>query len=300
MYIEAESADDAVVKVQNACDRSWVMNLTVSFPMEISIEPAGTLKAHRADAERWQEKVPPADFFFNHGQFMHAHGDPLKYLINELQVKGTSNRALISLVNSEPIFDSGDGPLPSFMLVQVGLTSSSKELLFVSAYYRALETTAFLPLNVAELTLIAERIANSIPEIKRAQVTMHAFRAHAQPGFRALKRSGLDMASGPEISDLVSSGNVTELSRLLKDKSAPATIIETSGLTSLQQEVALAGWSAALVDQLDLAIGTLTRLKTLRSGGSHADRIEETQRQLTDRLYKAADMVTKEKIAGAR
>jgi len=270
------------------------MNLTVTFPMTLPASTHGVLAAHRQDALNWQSAKRPNPLFFNHGEYMHAHGDPLEYLISHLKDKATSNRACISLVDSGPIVRSGDGVLPSFMLVQIGFEEEIRSVLHVTAYYRALEVTAFLPLNITELALIAEAVADGIPSITDAVVTMHSFRAHAQHGFRAHQRARLDMATPAMIHKLVEERSVGELRELLSEKSAPATIIEESGLSTLRMEIAQAGWADELVVEVDLAISALTRLKSVRAAGTHGEWIEGIQQQLTIHLLRAAELIERE------
>jgi len=295
VYIESDSPGDAINKVLEACARADVVNLTVNFPMTLPASSTGVLAAYRGDAADWQARDRPNSLLFNHGEYMHAHGDPMNYLIEHLRQKQTSNRACIVLVDSGPIVSSGDGPLPSFMLVQVGFQGAAQDVLYVTAYYRALEVTSFLPLNITELALIAETIADGIPAINRAVVTIHAFRAHAQAGFRAHQRAQLDMDTADEIRALVQNRSLREISERLREKSAPASIIEDSGLTTLHLEVEQAGWSDELLNELGHALGALTRLRSVRTVGTHGEWIEKIQAQVTDHLLKAAELVESSK-----
>jgi hypothetical protein len=292
--VDADSAEGAISEAQRLCDSGPVMNLTLTFPMTPGASREGFLASYREDALRWQSKVAPGDLFFNHGNYMHADGEPIDYLVRELTFKPTSNRACISLVDSKPIYASGDGRLPSFMLVQVGFREGTRDPLHITAYYRALETTAFLPLNVTELSLIADEIADHLPSINKILVTIHAFRAHSIPGFRAHLRCRLDMASSAEIHDWVEGRELDDLASMLIEKAAPATIIEDSGLSTLREEVGLAGWSTEFVNTLDLALSALTRLRTKRAAGTHEESIARTQSELDDHLYKAASLIVNE------
>ncbi|WP_345761684.1 hypothetical protein [Diaminobutyricibacter sp. McL0608] len=294
MHIDKDTPEEAVAEAVRICSTEVVMNLTLSFRMELPATSSGLLSTFREEAERWQESRRPQSLHLNHGEYMYAHGDWLDSIEGELRRKPSSNRACVSLVNSAPIFASGDGPLPSFMLVQFGFSGPARDTLYVTSYYRALEVTAFLPLNVTEMALVAERLADRFPSIERAEVTMHSFRAHANHGFRAHQRSKLDMATPTQIHRWVVDRNYSELADLLQEKSAPASIIEDSGLTILWNEAQSAGWQNELLDELERALGLLTALRTMREVGTHENRIDSLQRQLTERLLRCAEMIRHE------
>ncbi|MFF9564356.1 hypothetical protein ACF1AJ_13515 [Leifsonia sp. NPDC014704] len=291
----ANTPDEAIAKATRVCDNGVAMNLTISFPMEVPASNVGLLASFREEAKQWQRATRPTPLHLNHGEYMYSHGDWLEFVTTELRNKPTSNRACVSLVDSAPIFASGDGPLPSFMLLQVGFNGPSRDTLYVTSYYRALEVSAFLPINVTEMALIADQIADRFPSIARAEVTMHAFRAHSNPGFRALQRNKLDMAGRTRVHNLVVDGRHEEIAELLEEKSAPASIIEDAGLTILRDEAQASGWSNDLLDELDRAISALTRLRQARSAGTHEIQIENLQRQLSEHLLRCAEMVRNER-----
>lgn len=294
MLLEAAGPEEAITAARRACADHDVMNMILTFPMELPASDSLPLSPFANDARDWQSAQKKVQHFFNHGEYMHSFGDPGEYLVRELRQKPTSNRAVISLVNGAQIYTSGDGILPSFMLVQVGLPKDATDVLHVTAYYRALEVTAFLQINITELALIAESIADQLAWVERAQVTIHAFRAHSKPGSTALTRSEIDVLSADEIRELVENRDLARIADLLRDKSAPASIIEDSGLASLSLEAAAATWSPELIAELDGASLKLLKLKQLRESATHGDRVEKMERAYADHLIRAADLVIKE------
>lgn len=289
--IRTDSPGEAAEQAKIACADAPVMNLVLSFPMSLPASSKGFLAAFREEALLWQSSVRPNVLQMSHGEYMHAHGDPIEYLTSELKAKGTSNRACISLVDSKPIMESGDGRLPSFMLLQVGFYGPKRDVLFLSAYYRALEVSAFLPINITEMALIAESIAQKIPSVTDVDITMHAFRAHLVEGFRAHRRSKIDTVSRTRIHEMVQGRDAHGIAKLLIEKSAPESIIEVAGLVALRIEVESAGWSSDVQDELDRAISAMTRLKTVRESGTHEVSIDELQAELTARLATAAELI---------
>lgn len=275
------------------------MNLILSFPMRLPATESGVLANFVEEAGRWQNPVRPSILEFNHGEYMHRHGDPIAYLAAELKKKLTSNRAVISLVDTEPIFRSGDGPLPSFLLLQAGFDERRRDVLCITAYYRALEVSRFLPMNITEIALIAERLADEMPLFAEVEITMHAFRAHSVPGNSGHERSRLDLASATQIHDLVEKRDYKKIAELLRNKAAPASIIVSSGLTTLRLEVEGAGWPEPVLTELDRGVAALDRLRIVRVNGTHGASPDGVQRQVTESLHAAADLV--EQLAkGAR
>lgn len=287
----ASSPGEAASRAKEECANGPVVNLIISFPIDLQAPAGDFLATYREQAALWQEPIRPNVLHFSHGEYMHAYGDPIEYLVNELKSKPSSNRALVVLVDTKPIVTSGDGQLPSFMLLQVGFQGSGRDILYVTSYYRALEVSKFLPINMAEMGLIAEGVAARIPSIERADVTMHAFRAHVLNEFRTHRRSRLDMAAPTRIHVLVRDRRLEDLANMLVEKSTPESIVEDSGLTTLRTELEDSGWAEGILLELDRAISALTRLRTARESGTHERLIAHLQDQLTTHLTRSAELI---------
>jgi hypothetical protein len=292
--ITATTPAEAISEVQRACEDGEIMNLTVSFPMQLPASTSLALQPFREEALRWQAPTRHNSLVFNHGEYMHAHGDPIGLLEGELKRKATSNRACLSLVSSESIFSSEDGILPSFLLVQAGFSGPTRDLLYMTAYYRALEVSSFLAVNITELALMAEGLADRLPWFDRVMVTMHAFRAHSKPGFTAHRRSSLDRSTPAQLHALVEQGDLRRISEMLREKSAPASIIDDSGLTALRIEAEEAGWSAEVQVALDKAISALRRLKSIRAAATHGHWVDRVEQEFSAHVNRAAQLVSEE------
>jgi len=296
IHLEAGGPGDAITKTQELCSENHVLNLVLTFPLAIAETNLGVLATYRAEALLWQEKVRPRELEFNHGEYMYAYGDPLEYLITQLTIKPTSNRACISVVGNNEILTSGDGALPSFLLLQVGFDGPRRDVLHLTAYYRALEVTAFLPFNIAELALISETISRRIPAIETINVTIHAFRAHSVPGNSVHHKSRIDVATPDEIHAWVVKNDTDRISDLLEEKSRPASIVNSSGLVALRVEFEQAQWSYEVRRKLDAAIAALAVLQMMRESDTHGDRISATQNEVTGLLRSLAEMVANEPL----
>lgn len=291
-FLVSSSAGQAITSAQEACEAGPVMNMILQFPVDLPGSSTGVLHAYREEAMRWQDPITPDNQYFNHGSYMYAHANPIDYLAAELKRKASSNRACLSLVDTEAITRSGDGKLPSFMLLQMGFADGSRNEVHITAYFRALEVSAFLPVNITELVLIAEAVASKIPSISRALVTIHAFRAHFIADFHKHERFRIDTIDPSEIQKLVQARNKVELVSMIKDKASPATLIETTGLNILRIELDQAAWGSDVSTELRGAIEDLTHLQTLRESGTHEPSINAMQRQVTERLRLAADLLS--------
>ena len=113
-------------------------------------------------------------------------------MIKELKNKEDSNRAVISLIDSKKIIGTGDKPIPSFLILQFSFENSKRKLI-CAAYYRALEVSRFLPINIAEICLIIDQLQSAFGGIEEFQLTIHAFLAKIIPNFNCLKVAEIDL-----------------------------------------------------------------------------------------------------------
>ncbi|WP_369045767.1 hypothetical protein [Sinomonas sp. P10A9] len=289
--IVASSPGAAAALVKDLCSNGEVMNLVLSMTVALPILNDPFLKVHLKAARDWQAEKRPPGLHISHGEYMHKYGNSIDYIVEELKRKPTSNRACISLVDTGAIRDSGDDALPSFLLLQAGFDRASDEALLITAYYRALEVSEFLPINLAEMCLIAQTISERIPSVSSLNLTVHAFRAHIVNGFRAHKRSLIDIVSVDEIQTWVQEDNVQKLSDLLIEKSRPETIIESTGLINLRIVLENEGWSPDIRAALDQAILVQSEVRTRRANGSHTSSITDCQTRLTAQLENVARLI---------
>lgn len=274
------------------CEDDPVLNLILSVRAPLGQRTEAFLEAYRSDAEDWQAETKPARLFINHGEYLHRNGDWLRGIVSQLRDKPSGNRACATLARTDELLTSGDAPVPSFLLIQAGFEPSTQTVLYLTAYYRALEVNSFLPINLAEMDLIARSIAEAIPSIAILDLTIHAFRAHSIPGFVPLIRSTIDTVTSDVISEVAISGDGATLSTWIADKAKPGSVIEVDSLAFLATEMENAVWSLPkaeaqrlpLVTDLRAAISTLSQLRTARERGTHAATIERLQDRALDEL----------------
>ncbi|MCI1012637.1 hypothetical protein HWE04_02150 [Herbaspirillum sp. C7C2] len=175
----------------------------------------------------WQQKNVPPDLIINHGSYI---GDGVEGIASELQNKSTSNRALYSLINTKDISQSGDMPIPSFMVFQCGLEGG---VLYCSAYFRALEVSNFLRINLEEMRLNLCTILKKI-DATLVRITVFAFSAYNRPNQSTLDKPKLDQLKTVALLDLLDNDR-GYVATLLKEKAREATFIEVEKLEIISE-----------------------------------------------------------------
>jgi hypothetical protein len=274
---------------RTACKAGPITNFLIEGRYDIEVLDDRFLSTYRPQAQAWQSKARPAALYISHGEYIHRHGDGIQYLIDQLVKKPTGNRAIISLIDMKDLIGSEDDPRPSFMIFQAGFESGNKALLHVTTYYRALEVSRFLPINLAETCLILKKIQEHIPEVRQFHLLIHAFRAYQDPDFNCLVRSALDVTEPAAIESAIKKMEVRKIHEWLHSKLAAATVVETDALTLLRDAIGNANdYPETLLSQLNAAILELGRLATLRRTGSHVELLPEVKaradRHLTDAM----------------
>lgn len=288
----------AAERARKLCESKPVENLVISLDVTLPACGDGFLRTYIEEARLWQARSRPASLHFSHGEFMHSAGDPLEFLVQELRRKPTGNRACVVLADNKTIAESGDGRLPSFMLLQVGRSSDRSSLLMLSAYFRALEVSEFLPVNLAELAIVADGIQMAIPDFSAASIAIHAFRAHELKDFRRHTRSALDMATDSEMQTLIARRDTGTLAGWMHEKAQPETIIELGGVARLAMLAPSAGWHTGTVDSIEKAMSALTKLAFARESATHGATLTNLQAAVSDAFRRAATLLSAE--SGAR
>lgn len=301
MIISASSLGDCVSQAVDLCANQTQMNLVIESRIPVPTRDE-FIMAYRDKARDWQASARPRHLKFNHGEYIFRHGDALAFLENELSRKATSNRACISLVDGRDIMGSGDGALPSLMIIQAGFQPSSQETLYVTAYFRALEVQQFLPINLAELTLLADRLASRFPTISHADLTLFAFRAHLNPGFGTHMVAEIDQATRDDIVTAVGHGVSRKkwdtVTAWLVDKRRRESVIDTQGLATLATELGSTGTptgprgpgeaeAGRAASAVAAAVAELTQLEVARSNGTHGSTLDTLQQTFEEHLDEA-------------
>lgn len=293
----ATSAGECVKHAVAVCTTGPQMNMALRLRLPTPTSDS-LIDTYRKDAEAWQAEHRPTDLKFNHGEYLHRHGDAVGQIIGELRKKSTSNRACTTLISASDIAASGDGVLPSFVALQAGFQQASQQVIYLTAYFRALEVGHFLPINLAELALIADRLAENFPTVGTAEITLFAFRAHLNSGFGVHRIAKLDTLAEVEVAELVNtaitSGNWSSIVDLLTEKRSRESIVNAYGVALLNDAFETSrstGHSADLdvklrhiTRLLGSTLETMKRLAAARAKGTFGPTLEKLQEIYEDQL----------------
>ncbi len=181
-----------------------VSNLILTGNFPISEIHTKFVTNNLGKAMEWLKFPCPENLEFNHGDYIEKYLQPDKngvdFLISELKQKSDTNRACWSLLTMEDLVQKDiDKSIPSFMVLQVGL-SHDKKILEVCAYYRALEVYNFLPINIGEACIVIKKIIEThIFPLSHFSLTIHAFNAYNDPEFSCLEKAEIDYIDEMEI-----------------------------------------------------------------------------------------------------
>jgi hypothetical protein len=185
----------------------------------------------------WQETSDvPESLYYNHGQYMKSKDTTaMDFVIEELNSKATSSRAIIPLINFNNVIKSGDSFLPSFDVVQFGFCNDEKLCLYITLYLRALEVNHFLKINLCEIYLMCKKIKDKIRSVKTVDVTILAFRAQYKEKFGCFKKAEIDKKTKAEIT--ISLKDNKDLKSIIKwlveKKDFSETVVESKGIQNL-------------------------------------------------------------------
>lgn len=242
-------------------------------------------------AEKWRASDEvPSNLIINHGKYI---GEGLDHIIYELVNKPSSNRALYSLIDQDDILDSGDAPIPSFMIFQCAIDS---DILYCTAYFRALEIANFFRINLEEMRLNMCEILNK-KSVSKVRLSVFAFSAYNKPDQVPLEKAQIDFMTAIDIMDLYDSepGRIPEL---LEMKAKVTTVIYLEGLEAIKGWLAPtreAKWPTllnvpAINTRVDDAISIGKELQLLRRSNSHDPRVD----QVSEDFVKAIKLIAEE------
>lgn len=260
-------------------------NLKVSFGIELTKDTQ--LPNVSEDANDWQSIKKPENLHFSHGEFIGEEG--YNHLVTELKNKRDSNRAILSLISQEHIINSGDKPIPSFMIFQCGLEGDE---LYVTTYFRALEINKFLPINLEEFRLIIAHINREIVDIKKINLNIIAFRAYNNSEQSTLKRFKIDIMKQHKLL-LYMQSDPNRILSMLKEKMEESTVGENSGFINLLDIIEDEEMNRSIVDcfkqplirsSLLNCISKSNQLSEQRSRTSHNQSIRELNSQIKESL----------------
>lgn len=268
------------------------LNFSGKFRFSTDLLAQTQFPESEALARDYQSVEPPKALHFSHGQYIGEQGIP--NLIEQLKVKQNSNRAIISLISQQDIFNSEDSPIPSFMVIQCAIED---RMLFITTYFRALEVSEFLKVNLEEIRMIALEVYKELLSFNEVALNLIAFRAYHQPGMNVLLKCKLDQLDAVKILLLLQT-NPQSIPDLLKEKATHSTVISTDSLLILKRIITDDEVRAGLPfeidamrmkDLLDAAIAAGEALSAIRAKASHHPEIATKTQEFNGFITQAAE-----------
>lgn len=253
-------------------------------------------------AQQWLKDEVPKTMYYNHTLHMNkGEIDGLDYIIEELNRKATSSRAIIPLVNINEVINSEDNFLPSLDIFQFGFNTDEKNELFFTLYLRALEVNNFFKINICEVYLITKSLIEKFRSIKDINLTIFAFRAQYKEKFGCFQKAEIDSLDESDIMIMVMEQNISSLEQLLINKfSLFETVIIIDGVEKLLRCINKYNdrydknfYRSDLIEKIKLILDLFYKLKKLRRSTSIYQDIEIVEQKLKDEFPKLLE-ITKE------
>ena len=301
--IQAMSFADLIREANDACSAGPMSTLILCVSSEIDELSSPAISANKEIALKWQATTPASDMYITHGQFIDA-GDisGRKYICKQLKARPDGSRACISLLGMTDIINPGtpQGLIPSFMLLQVGFDNVDQNKLLVSASFRALEVTKFLPQNLDEICDILEEVIESQPDVESFELTIFAFRAYSIPNFRCLTKPAIDTVSPVDIVTAAMEKDIKRIAEWIDSIRLTTDSIESSeGLKLLLESLVSVSskdeweYPKDLIVSLRSAVEAVEKMMKVRQvSAAYSRRIKRLREQLRDFLNRAVDSLS--------
>lgn len=288
MIINYKEVDSFEVVAEDACQEITAHKYLSNYVLAYQITKENLFKNKLLDVEQeaknWALEERPNHHFFSHGEYRVGG---LNYIADELKRKPTSNRALYSLINQTDITDSGDKPIPSFMVFQCLLDEDNKDL-FVTVYFRALEISTFLRVNLEEIRQNLVHIYEQSISFERVKLLLIAGRAHHSPGQLPLKRPEIDVLTPYQLIRKLQD-SPSELRDLIVEKAQTQSVICYESLEIIKEFLEEEGKMPLMINEVKKSIELSQELERYRKEGSHSTRIMEATEALKETLLALAE-----------
>jgi len=310
--IEKDTLFNLWHKTKSVCETSKKISnliITGTFPFtEINSE---WIQNFKGKAKEWQDPIRPNHLVLNHGEYIDRYKKKfdksgLEYIIEELKTKADSNRACWSLFDMNTLIDSGDKSIPSFIVLQVGISDDNKTLL-MTAYYRALEVSKFLPINIAESCLIAEELQKAFSyQFEKLSLTIHTFNGYSKEHFSCLEKAEIDLldegdimleimshtSSKKWISERLSNKKETKESRIIPDGiDLLLKSIEKYNLKSKKNGLASFSYSQNIILGLESISKNIKEYNSIVYSSTYADEAKAKYDEIIDYIDKILDIL---------
>jgi len=277
------------VVVQDAiaeCNASPQFNLVLAYELPIDVLKSQFVAAHRAQAEKWLSDPPPRDLFFSHAQFYRGkHGTD--YVLGELERRKMGRRAILAMIDMDTILDSANRSVPAFSLLQFAIDGN---VVYATAYFRALEVGVFLPSNLTEIAIHCEAIHRRFASITTIRLFVLAFRGYCEPDFHCLEKLPIDAQPPGIIGVAVADHQYEKLRTWLSDKRRVESVVQMQGIEEMLTAVKAAAKPYPRDFQLGLerAVASLRAFSELRYQLNEGSQVDEARERfdidLTDTL----------------
>lgn len=290
-YSKIDTLEDIVVEASSIEQNQSSFNNILSYEFNVNIIKK-ELSDVTSEAQMWAEEKCPKELYINHGSYIK---DGLEHIINELRNKPSSNRALFSLISQKDISGSGDNAIPSFMIFQ---TSIEDDILYCTTYFRALEVSKFLRINIEEIRLKLSEIYRQLPNFAKVRLVIFAFRGYNNPNISPLKKSRIDLMHAIDIYKILED-KPNELYDLIKEKAQESTIIELQPLIDMEKALNVIPSEKApsniilIKCILAKSIKYGEELSEARTKHSHHDLVDQKKSEFSESLYKLANEFNK-------
>lgn len=272
LFRKVDKLEQILDDAEQACKTDAVYQFTMAYTLPISILNSDFVEVKAAQASAWMAEKPPKELHFSHGQYYEGEKGTA-YVIKELKKRETSRRALLSLISMKDIFNSHDNPLPAFLLLQFGIDNNT---LYVCAYFRALEVSEFLKINLVEICLHSRRIRDQFPKLKQIQLLIVAFRAYSEPEFFCLQKAAMDRLPPGSVAVAVTNKKISQLIEWLQEKRKVESIVVTDGMEELVNaiELNIVKYSPEILTTLRMALSILEEIRKHRETASEGDHLK--------------------------
>ena len=285
IYEEVAELSEIIEKSKSLIEGEYQLNFNLQTKFNIEILTNETFLYEAKLAKDFQNSEKPDHLYINHGDFIKENG--VRNLIEELKKKKNSNRALLSLINQEDIIDSNDEPIPSLMIVQCSIEEGNK--LYFTFYFRALEVSKFLKINLEEMRIIINQIKEEFIDLREVYLDVFAFRAYINENINPLIKTKFEIIAdtdtgSAELLTFLSSNPKTNFIPLLEEISQHnSTIVNSKPFELLLKLTMDSKFSGNLSDYItsissqkiiQTIIEKSKEIKNLRERDSHNPKLE--------------------------
>ena len=250
-------------------------------------------------AKEWMSFEKPGNLIFNHGQYITEAG--FNHIIEEINGKHNSNRALYSLLNYNEICNKGDIPIPSFLVFQVTIEDN---FLYATAYFRALEIENFLPVNLQEIKLNLKKIFSmcNLNYVNTIKLALYAFNAYKKPNQKIPSYLVIDKLDPLDLMGMVIDvDSHSQLGLLIREKIGIETYISTEWVETFIKILAkhslripqskIKDNVQPLSQKLESLLDIYNNLRELRAKNSHSEDIDQFYLQANDLIEEILGLI---------